>query len=145
MTPAFSKAVDPIFLHMVALLDRIEKVEPLNAQEVHLAILKLIETAEDSLASQRRAEWELAKYALVAWIDELLVEISWTGQEWWGENVLEQHLFDTREAYERFFSAATEASQMTEKDAFEVFYVCVILGFRGLGQTLRHGPYQTKP
>ena len=34
-------------------------------------------------------EWELAKYALVSWIDEILVETPWSGRDWWSNNVLE--------------------------------------------------------
>ena len=36
-----------------------------------------------------------------------------------------------RECNVRFFAQAKEAANMTRRDALEVFYVCVVLGFRG--------------
>ncbi len=77
-------------------------------------------------------EWELSSYALVSWIDEMLVEAAWSQREWWSNNVLERELFNTRECAEKFFVYAKEASTLAQRDSLEVFYVCVILGFRGI-------------
>ena len=77
-------------------------------------------------------DWELSRYALVAWIDEMLVEASWSHREWWSNNVLEREIFNTRECAERFFVNAKEASTLPQRDALEVYYVCVVLGFRGI-------------
>ena len=57
---------------------------------------------------------------------------TWDGREWWSNNVLEIELFNTRECNEKFFLKAQQASTVSGRDALEVFYVCVILGFRGL-------------
>ena len=77
-------------------------------------------------------EWDLAKYAIVSWIDEMLVETPWDGRDWWSNNVLEVELFNTRLCNEQFYVRAQEASTLARRDALEVFYVCVVLGFRGL-------------
>jgi type VI secretion system protein ImpK len=77
-------------------------------------------------------DWQLTRYALVAWIDEMLVEASWSHRDWWSNNVMERELFNTRECAERFFVNAKEASGLSQRDALEVYYVCVILGFRGI-------------
>jgi type VI secretion system protein ImpK len=77
-------------------------------------------------------EWDLSKYALVSWIDEMLVDASWRGAEWWSNNVLEVEFFNTRLCNEQFFVNAKIAASLTRRDALEVYYVCVILGFRGL-------------
>ena len=140
MTPKFAQAVDPIFLYVLALLERIDrandaqqspsKAEPLSPQEERLRIRTLIDQAEASLGAS--GEWELAKYALVSWVDEMLVDALWDGREWWSNNVLEIDLFNTRQCNEQFFVKAQDATKQAGRDALEVFYVCVILGFRGL-------------
>jgi type VI secretion system protein ImpK len=130
MTPRFAAAVDPIFLHVLGLLDRIARGESRHVQEERASIRALIDQAGAKLGGGQ--QWELAKYALVCWIDEVLIEAPWDGREWWNNNVLEVDLFKMREAAERFFFDAKEASTLPQRDALEVFYVCVILGFRGL-------------
>ncbi len=138
MTPKFAKAVDPIFMHVLRLLDRIEKSESPDAEEERLRIRSLIDQAEALLGPG--SEWELAKYALVSWIDEMLVDAPWDSREWWKNNVLEQQLFSSRKRHQQFFIAAQQASELIGKDALEVFYVCVILGFRGLYHDPSSGP-----
>ena len=70
--------------------------------------------------------------ALVSWIDDVLIEAPWPGRDWWENNSLEFAHFNTRDRATHFFKKAKDASQMTRRDALEVFYVCVVLGFRGL-------------
>ncbi len=130
MTPKFAQAVDPIFLHVLDLLDRISKNEKPIVQDERLFIKALLDRGEAIVGTGR--DWELAKYALVSWIDELLVELPWSGQEWWSNNVLEMETFNSRLCFEQFFVNANEASTLAARDALEVYYVCVILGFRGL-------------
>lgn len=130
MTPEFAKAVDPIFLHVLGLLDRIGKGENPVVQNERLKIRGWVDQAEARLGG--RPDWQLAKYALVSWIDEVMLEAPWDGHEWWNENVLEVELFNTRLAHEEFYLKAREASGLPQRDALEVYYVCVVLGFRGL-------------
>jgi len=130
MTPNFAQAVDPIFLYVLALLDRISREAKPVPREERARIRALIDQAEARLGSG--TEWELAKYALVSWIDEMLVDAYWDGREWWSNNVLEIELFNTRQCHEKFFLNARQASTLSGRDALEVYYVCVILGFRGL-------------
>ena len=138
MTPKFSQAVDLVFLHVLGLLERIENSESPAPEEEQVRIRALIDQAEASLGKEK--EWELAKYGLVAWIDEMLVDAPWDGREWWSNNVLEMHYFNSRRAFEEFFIHAQEATSLTRKDALEVYYVCVILGFRGLYRDPDSGP-----
>lgn len=133
MSPRFAQAVDPIFLYALALLDRIGKGKNPDPAEEKLRLRTMIDKAEATLGTG--GEWELAKYAIVSWIDEMLVESLWEGRDWWNNNVLEVELFNTRQCHEQFFVRAQEASGKSSgssRDALEVFYVCVILGFRGL-------------
>ncbi len=130
MTPQFSEAVDPIFLHVLRLVEAIDRGEHPSAKDERLRIRGWIDQAEGMLGQGQ--EWQLAKYAIVAWIDDLLIEKDWEGREWWNENALEQELFGYRLAFTQFYLKAKEASTLPRRDALEVFYVCVVLGFRGL-------------
>ena len=130
MTPNFSQAVDRVFAHVLELLERISRGQPVSAQEERRRIRFWIDDAEANLGLT--AEWQLAKYGLVAWVDEVLIEAPWPDKNWWIENTLEWELFSTHEAYEQFYVRANEAATLTNKDALEVFFICVVLGFRGL-------------
>jgi type VI secretion system protein ImpK len=130
MTPQFAQAIDPIMLHVLGLLERIAREEHPSPQDERLRIRGLLDQADAMLGAGQ--QWTLAKYALASWIDEMLVDAAWSGREWWSNNVLEVELFSSRECYDRFYILAKEASTLTQRDALEVFYVCVVLGFRGL-------------
>ena len=130
MTPAFAQSVDPISLHVLELIDRLNDGQEVSPADERMRIMSLIDQADAQLGSGR--EWELAKYALVSWIDEILLDMRWTGRDWWTNNVLEVELFNTRLCHEQFFLKAKEAAALPRRDALEVFYNCVILGFRGL-------------
>ena len=130
MTPKFSTAVDPVFLHVLGLLERIGRDENPSPSEERLRIRGWLDQAEGRLG--QGPDWQLAKYALVSWIDDVLIEAPWEGRGWWKENALEVEVFNTRLRNEQFYLKAKEASSLPQKDALEVFYVCVVLGFRGL-------------
>jgi type VI secretion system protein ImpK len=130
MTPRFARAVDPIFKFVLDLLDAIHHGEQPSAQQQRLTLRGLLEHAEAILGTRR--EWDLARYAIVAWIDEMLVDSSWQGAEWWSNNVLEVELYNSRLCFEQFYVRAKEASTLPQRDALEVFYLCMMLGFRGL-------------
>jgi type VI secretion system protein ImpK len=132
MTPRLAQAVDPVLLHMVELLDRIQSGQEPSPPDERVRVRALLDQAEAIAGAG--AEWELSKYALVSWIDEMLVDTPWSGRDWWSNNVLEMETFNSRSCYERFYVKAQEASTLAQRGALEVYYVCVVMGFRGLYQ-----------
>ncbi len=133
MSPPFAAAVDPIFLEVLGVLDKIQSGQAVSAEETRDRIQNRFRDAEARLQSKQHAEgWELAKYALVAWIDDMFIAATWDGREWWENNSLEFAYFKSRDRAIEFFKKAQQAAQLTRRDALEVFYVCVVLGFRGL-------------
>ena len=130
MTPQFAQAVDRIFLAVLGLLDRIGRNEPLVPSEERIRIRATLDHAESVLGQS--PEWQLSRYALVTWIDDVLIEAPWEGRQWWEENAMEVEIFNSRDAFTAFYTKAVEAATLTQKNALEVFYVCVVLGFRGL-------------
>jgi type VI secretion system protein ImpK len=130
MTPKFSSAVDPVFLHVLGLLDRIARDENPSPVQERQGIRGWLDQAEGRLGKSQ--EWQLAKYALASWIDEVLVGGTWLGRGWWRENTLEDEFFHTHARHDQFYAKAREAALLPRTDALETFYLCVVLGFRGL-------------
>ena len=132
MTPEFAVAVDPVIVYVVNLLDRIGDGKEPDPQEEQLRIRSLMDRAEGGLSGAHREGWALAKYALTTWTDEMLITAPWEGRSWWTNNALEFAMFQTNIAFSDFYEKARSAAALTSKNALEVFYVCVVLGFRGL-------------
>ncbi|MCL6504678.1 MAG: DotU family type IV/VI secretion system protein [Pirellulales bacterium] len=133
MRPEFAKAVDPVIERTLSLLERLELGEEADPQVERSRLKDLLSHAE-ALIGQNE-EWKLAKYALACWIDEVLINAQWSGRASWENFPLEVELFGTQEAYDRYFLRAQEASNFPNRDALEVYYVCFVLGFRGLYRT----------
>ncbi len=142
MTPKFAHAVDDVFVYVIDLLSRIERDEQPNHKNERDKVRELLERAEVRIDS--REEWKLAKYALVAWIDEALTQAEWHARKGWRDKTLESTYFKTDNAPLQFFLKAREAQEFSNKDSLEVFYLCVMVGFRGIysgpggGETAGH-------
>ncbi len=176
MNTQLAAYIDPIIEYVIVLLERAENNQEPDPPAEKLKILQKFTSADTALG--RSPDWQLAKFALVAWIDEMLIYSSgWpdSSRSWWHSNMLELDLFpadtdadadaappslggdtvvldrgigraadfgsvDTDEfkgiADREFFHRAAKAAELPSKDALEVFYLAVILGFRGV---YRHG------
>lgn len=70
------------------------------------------------------------RYALVCWLDEVFVLDPRWGQDW-NERPLEWALYGTRDRATLFWEQAERAEVRPGSDALEVYYLCVMLGYRG--------------
>ena len=70
------------------------------------------------------------RYALVCWLDEIFVLDPAWGQQW-NEHKVEVSVFGTNDRAWMFWEKARRASGRTDADVLEVYYLCVLLGFRG--------------
>jgi type VI secretion system protein ImpK len=130
MTPDFAKAVDPVFERLLSILDQVEAGAELDVEKQQERICQVLDRADAQIGGGE--EWLLAKYALACWIDEILTRQPWSGRDWWIMHPLERELFASANAATDFFVKAREASQTRDRNALEVFYICAILGFRGV-------------
>ena len=69
------------------------------------------------------------RYALVCWLDEIFIDSPWRDQYY--PKALEPELYGIRLRAEKFWQQATLAETKRGSDALEVFFLCVMLGFRG--------------
>jgi type IV/VI secretion system ImpK/VasF family protein len=134
MTPQFAKAVDPIFDAALRFFSKIESAQSassINTSDERAKLTIAIDAADKALGRFNKKGWELAKYALCCWIDARLVNSPWKESHWWRSHSLESHYFKTETAKYQFFEKASIAESLAERDALEVFYLTVVLGFRG--------------
>jgi type VI secretion system protein ImpK len=74
------------------------------------------------------------RYALAGWLDDLFilnVAPDSTCSLWWNQNQIEMALYNSIDAGNEFWRQADRAEQLGRVDALEIFYLCVLLGFRG--------------
>jgi type VI secretion system protein ImpK len=69
------------------------------------------------------------QFALTCWVDDLFNDSPW--RERWDPEILEYKYFRTRLRGELFWEQCKLAELLTTTDTLEVFYLCVVLGFRG--------------
>jgi type VI secretion system protein ImpK len=70
------------------------------------------------------------RYALACWLDEIFIlDSAWKDQ--WNGNSMESTLYKSRERATEFWIQAERSQTRPTKDALEVYYLCVMLGFRG--------------
>jgi len=133
MSPEFAAAFDPVILEVLSLVERARTGTAGRPVEEHARIRGVLDQGAALMPGTRSRDWELASYALVALLDELLiVDIPWKGQAWWENNALEVEIHRTRNRATEFYSRAEEAVGLASRDALEVFIMAVVLGFRGI-------------
>ena len=88
---------------------------------------------EGQQAGIARTDLEEAKYPLVAFIDETILNSSWTGREQWREHPLQLDLYGEVVAGERFFDRLETVRRGgdAKMDLLEIYYLCLALGFEG--------------
>ncbi len=70
------------------------------------------------------------RYPLICWADEIIIRDSPWGERW-AESSLEGQRFGSNERAYRFWEQAEIAEGRIGAEALEVFYLAVMLGFRG--------------
>lgn len=162
MREELANLVHPVFSYALNLRDRLEMGEQLKIEGEQMALRGLLlaeleaqrfpEFGGDDQAPRRGARgledggavvtagFLGARYALVCWLDELFVLASSWSEEW-NSRKLEAALYGSNDRAWKFWEQALLAESRPTLDALEVFYLCVMMGFRG---ELREGPDKLK-
>lgn len=77
-----------------------------------------------------REEYDLAKFAVFAWIDETIMGSTWPGKGQWQAEQLQRKYFQTSEAGQLFFQKLNTLGAH-QNQAREVYYLCLAMGFTG--------------
>jgi len=86
-------------------------------------------------------EYQLARFAVFAWIDETVLSSSWENKGPWQSEKL-QFEFKTADAGELFFEKLNKLSPLDPKhqNVREIYYLCLSLGFMGKYINDQDGP-----
>jgi type VI secretion system protein ImpK len=72
-----------------------------------------------------------AKYAIAAFIDEMILTSSWALKESWADKPLQLAYFNDFSAGEEFYNKIDTLRGAKRNNVLEVYYLCLALGFRG--------------
>src|SRR5262245_487636 len=133
MTDVFASLVSPVFQQVINIQHRLDEGENPDLEQERAQILALLADAEQTAvsSSQLSHDFELAKHALVYWIDEVLINSSWAHALEWRQRILEWDIYQERLRADRFFEKAQEAEALATTDPLETYFLCVAMGFRG--------------
>ena len=116
-------------------LDVLEQIQATNGQEPALEEVQTHLKRSLGTFDAHGAEGELqqlARRAIIYWMDERLVNAEWQHARRWNDQTLELQLLGTRNRARAFYDDAMLAEGMERLDAFEIYAVCAALGFQGL-------------
>jgi len=75
-------------------------------------------------------DYDDARFAVLAWVDETILNMPWSQREQWTRALLQVRYYNTTNAGEEFFERLNRL-RSDEKSVREVYYLCLSLGFRG--------------
>ena len=106
-----------------------------NAASLKKSCIELFERLETEARANAidNEKITMAKFALVAFLDETIISSSWNQKEQWLTEPMQIQLFDTFNAGEEFFTHLNTLRQRSSgnKDILEIYYLCLALGFKG--------------
>ena len=141
MDSAFATAIAPILSTALEFLDEIKQRptdwDVAQIRNAQMRIEKSLDKAQRQLKAKNESSWNRIKYALVAWIDEQCISLPWQGADWWKNNSLEVACFRSKNSHNDFYVHAEDAIRKNDQNAIEAFFLCVVLGFRGIYIDLR--------
>lgn len=77
-----------------------------------------------------REDYDVARFAVFAWVDETIMKGSWEGKSRWQGEQLQRRYFQTSDAGELFFKKLNTIGPH-QNHVREIFYTCLALGFTG--------------
>ncbi|MGD9367853.1 MAG: DotU family type IV/VI secretion system protein [Desulfobacteraceae bacterium] len=101
-------------------------------EQVQGTIKRLIAQSEGCLQQNQfpHEDYQLARFAVFAWVDETFLASQWEGRHQWQREQLQRLYYQTADAGELFFEKLN-AIGPHQRDAREVYYLCLSLGFTG--------------
>ncbi len=101
-------------------------------EQVQANLQRLIGQSEECLQDRQftREDYDLARFAVFAWVDETILSSQWEGRHQWQRAQLQRQYYQTADAGELFFERLN-ALGPHQLDVREVYYLCLALGFTG--------------
>jgi type VI secretion system protein ImpK len=74
-------------------------------------------------------DFNLARFAVFAWVDEAILSSAWEGRKQWQREQLQRHYFQTADAGELFFERLNTIGPH-QRDVREVYYLVPGIGLQ---------------
>ncbi len=120
-----------LFVYMLMWNKTYAKKQPPLA-EVKGKIRVLLDEQEETVKRDGLSEenYNQSRFAVLAWIDELIMNSKWEQRNEWREHLLQNEFYKTTNAGEEFYERLTRLHP--EQSAVrEIYYLCLCLDFRG--------------
>jgi len=100
--------------------------------KVKANIQRLIAQSESCIENEKvsREDYDMARFAVLAWVDEAIMASSWDGRAQWQREKLQRLYYQTEDAGEIFFDRLNTIG-LQKREVREVYYMCLALGFTG--------------
>ena len=123
------------FMEMIAYITyvtRSAETAHVPYEQVRSNMQRLIAKSEAYLESGQftQEDFNLARFAVFAWVDETILSSSWEGRLQWQREQLQRQYYQTADAGELFFDRLN-AIGPHQRDVREVYFLCLALGFSG--------------
>lgn len=104
----------------------------LSFEQVQSTMQQLISLSEACLQENQFSpeDYQLARFAVFAWVDETFLASQWEGCRQWQHEQLQRRYFQTADAGELFFEKLNTIGPH-QQEVREVYYLCLSLGFAG--------------
>ena len=125
-------AAKPLIDYLLGFRYRLESGENMDSHTVRGDIIYRLGEMESSLRTNPslHSKIEPIKYIMTGFADEVVLSSNWDRAKEWHDRLLEMELFKTSVVGERFFTLL-EDEGYRDPDMAELFYTCIVLGFRG--------------
>lgn len=77
-----------------------------------------------------KEDYDLARFALCAWIDEAILSSPWECRLQWQKEQLQRQYYNTTDAGQEFYDRLNTLG-LQQVDVREVYYLCLAMGFKG--------------
>lgn len=120
-----------ILAYVTYFLGSVATRQPDHAQ-VKADLRRLMQESEAlfNQGSFSRDDYDLARFAVCALVDEALLKSPWEHRTLWLKDQLQRSIYNTTDAGEEFFARLSSLG-LHQRGVREVYYLCLALGFTG--------------
>ena len=120
------------FIARVLLTTEAPPDQVIDPSQLRAKLLGDLGAFEKSPSAQSLEAQELddARFALVAWADEMLLKADWSGRDAWAQELLQMQLYRTNRGGDEFFERLARL-RPDQSGGRLVYFLCLAFGFEG--------------
>jgi len=128
---SLAEAFNKLFAYGLMLKRTCANTQP-SYEEVRGKILALLEESARVVPTKNvdPRDFDDARYAVCAWLDETLLNVQWTHRNTWQRAMLQLELYGSTRAGEEFFERLNQLSAV-QQSVREIYFTCLALGYMG--------------